>query len=112
MSEILNEFYTILAFRDSRESTVPYNLFRSTAVSSRLVVSRRVSIKPHKGNSRGILSISAAQGFEIPDPKSLIVRSSQISPPELQIHCKNEKSNGSYQSDRFREIGHEGLHVA
>jgi len=55
--------------------------------------------------------VSAAQGFEIPDPKSLIVRSSLVSPPELQIHCKNEKREGSYQSDRFKGISHEGLHV-
>ncbi len=56
--------------------------------------------------------MSAAQGLEIPDPKSLIVRSSHVSPPELQINCKNEKSKGGYQGDRFKEIGHEGLHVA
>ena len=56
--------------------------------------------------------MSAAQGLEIRDPKSLIVRSSQVSPPELQINCKNEKGEGGYQSDRFKEISHEGLHVA
>jgi len=53
-----------------------------------------------------------AQGLEIGDPKSLIVRSSQVSPPELQIHCKNEKGEGSYQSDSFKEIVHEGSHVS
>jgi len=51
--------------------------------------------------------MSAAQGLEIPNPKSLIVRSSQVSPPELQINCKNEKGEGGYQSDRFKEISHE-----
>jgi hypothetical protein len=56
--------------------------------------------------------MSAAQGLEIPNPKSLIVRSSQVSPPQLQINCKNEKGKGSYQSNRFKEISHEGLHVA
>jgi hypothetical protein len=56
--------------------------------------------------------MSAAQGLHIPKPKSLIARSSQVSPPEHQIHCKKEKGKGSYQSDRLKEISHEGLHVA
>jgi hypothetical protein len=56
--------------------------------------------------------MSTAQGLEIPNPKSLIISSSQVSPPELQSNCKNEKGEGSYQSDRFKEISHEGLHVA
>jgi hypothetical protein len=56
--------------------------------------------------------MSATPGLEIPNPKSLIVRSSQVSPPEFQINYQNKESKYSYQSDRFKEISHEGLHVA
>jgi hypothetical protein len=51
---------------------------------------------------QGILSMFAAQGLEIKDPKSLIVRSSQVSPPELQIHYENENCKASYQSGDFK----------
>jgi hypothetical protein len=56
--------------------------------------------------------MSAAQGLEIPNPKSLIIPSSQIPPPEQQVHCENEKSEGSYEGNYFKEVSDEGLHVA
>jgi hypothetical protein len=45
-------------------------------------------------------------------PKSLIVRSSQVFPPELQINREDEESEGGYQSDYLREVGDECLQIS
>jgi hypothetical protein len=58
------------------------------------------------------ISIFAEHGLEIKNPKSVVVRSSQVSPPELQIYCKNENGKASYQSGGFKEIRGENLYVA
>jgi hypothetical protein len=51
---------------------------------------------------------SLSQGL-LPSPKSQIVASSRVSPPELQLRQLHEESKRSYESGGFKEIRDEAL---